>query len=673
MPSTQHTKKEAWVNTISSPTVKKDSLALSQTVAFLLSMILHTAGFIALGLSTIAPIEQDIADIESVAVNDDEKLEVMEEFQASDEVTPEIGASSFGSKLSPETVAPTIKDMPQIQRTVEFVVPDFGQVHLGQMVDVTTGLEFSKNLAVHGDAGHGVTGTDGAIDRITQEILLSMEERRTLVVWLFDQSGSLTRQRKEIYDRIDRIYEELGVIEAAKRERYRRDELQPLLTSVYCFGKQVFPVTGKPTANVELIKESIRSIPADLSGDEYVFTGVYQAASKFAKERKRRNVMLIVVSDEAGNDQNGLDETIRLCRRYEMPVYCIGVPAPFGRQNTYVKWVDPDPAYDQSPQWSEVQQGPETLFPERIQLAFSAIPKDETPVDSGFGPYALTRLCYETGGIYFTVHPNREQDGAVQRKDVPAFSSHMRYFFHPDTMQKYRPDYVSLAEYERMVNSNDARRAVVETARLSWVANMEAPSLRFFKESEAAFANQLTESQKVAARLEPQIEALYQMIRKGERDRDQEVTPRWQAGYDLAMGRVIAVKVRTEAYNAMMAQAKRGIVFKEKKNNTWELKSDHEITVSTQLANLAAKGRQYLQRVVDDHPGTPWAMVAQRELTKPFGWRWEESYTYVAPPAPPTPRAPNPVVVNPPPPPNNNPPRPRNLPKPKPRRAPPRL
>ena len=136
---------------------------------------------------------------------------------------------------------------------------------------------------------------------------------------------------------------------------------------------------------------------------------------------------------------------------------------------------------------------------------------------------------------------------------------------------------------------------------------------------------------------------------------------------------MIAVKVRTEAYNAMMAQAKRGIVFKEKKNNTWELKSDHEITVSTQLANLAAKGRQYLQRVVDDHPGTPWAMVAQRELTKPFGWRWEESYTYVAPPAPPTPRAPNPVVVNPPPPPNNNPPRPRNLPKPKPRRAPPRL
>ena len=421
-----------------------------------------------------------------------------------------------------------------------------------------------------------------------------------------------------------------------------------------------------------MIKESIRAIPDDATGLEHVFTGVYQAATKFAKERKRRNVMLIVVSDEAGDDQNGLDQTIELCRRYEMPVYCVGVPAPFGRQNTYVKWVDPDPAYDQSPQWSEVQQGPETLLPERVQLAFSAIPKDETPVDSGFGPYALTRLCYETGGIYFTVHPNREIDRAVTRKDVPAFSSHMKYFFHPDTMQKYRPDYVSAVEYERMVKSNAGRRAVVEAARMSWIANMEAPSLRFLKESEAAFANQLTESQKVAARLEPQIEALYQVLRKGERERDQEVTPRWRAGYDLAMGRVIAVKVRAEAYNAMMAQAKRGILFAKAKNNTWELKSDHEITVSTQLSNLADKGRQYLQRVVDEHPGTPWAMVAQRELAKPFGWRWVESYTRIAPPPVRTVRPPT-VTPPPPPRPNNRPAKPRNLPKPKPRRAPPRL
>ena len=29
-------------------------------------------------------------------------------------------------------------------------------------------------------------------------------------------------------------------------------------------------------------------------------------------------------------------------------------------------------------------------------------------MDSGFGPFGLCRLAYETGGLYFTVHPNRK-------------------------------------------------------------------------------------------------------------------------------------------------------------------------------------------------------------------------------------------------------------------------
>lgn len=39
----------------------------------------------------------------------------------------------------------------------------------------------------------------------------------------------------------------------------------------------------------------------------------------------------------------------------------------------------------------------------------------------------------------------------------------------------------------------------------------------------------------------------------------------------------------------------------------------------------------YLQRVVDDHPGTPWAMLAERELAVPLGWKWRESYTDLSP------------------------------------------
>ena len=71
--------------------------------------------------------------------------------------------------------------------------------------------------------------------RITHEILLSMEDRDTLVVWFFDRSGSLARQRKEINERLERIYRELGLIREDLSARETRRH--PLLTSVVAFGK----------------------------------------------------------------------------------------------------------------------------------------------------------------------------------------------------------------------------------------------------------------------------------------------------------------------------------------------------------------------------------------------------------------------------------------------------
>ncbi len=102
-------------------------------------------------------------------------------------------------------------------------------------------------------------------------------------------------------------------------------------------------------------------------------------------------------------------------------------------------------------------------------------------------------------------------------------------------------------------------------------------------------------------------------------------------------------------------------------NNTWVLKPADVIETGSQDAKLLAKAKMYLERVVRDHPETPWAMLAERELQTPIGWEWQQDYT--APPPPPQPRAQN----------NNNnnrpqqPPRPRENAMPKVKRPPPRL
>ena len=197
-------------------------------------------------------------------------------------------------------------------------------------------------------------------------------------------------------------------------------------------------------------------------------------------------------------------------------------------------------------------------------------------------------------------------------------------------MRKYRPEYVSIGEYQKRVSQNKARTSLIQAAAGSQLSQMESPTLRFVKSDEAAFANALSTAQQAAAALEPKVNAIYETLRLGEADREKETVLRWQAGYDLAMGRVLAVKVRTEAYNAMLAAAKRGLKFKDEKNNTWVLTPSDEVTVGSQYAKTADRARMYLNRVITEHPDTPWSMLAQRELDNPLGWTWKEEFTDVA-------------------------------------------
>lgn len=610
---------------------------------FMVSLLVHIVLLVVLAIIKVPQHEDEVTLVISspVAVERDEELQLPDDFYFSELPSEQIGAHSTNSTEMAFSEAPIVAEIAAIPSPNEIeVTSEVAQLEINNMIEQATGLHYNANLAVKGAAGHGTTGAVGAIDRLTHEILLSLEERKTLVIWLFDQSPSMIKQRSEVLDRFDKVYQELGVIEAAENPAFKKHADKPLLTSIVAFGDKVSLLTQKPTDNLSEIKSVVKSIEMDNSGVERIFSAIYMSADQYKSMRvtkegadgPERNVMIIAFTDEAGEDQSGLDKTVQLCRRYEIPVYVVGVPAPFGQQQTMVKWVDPDPKYDQTPGWGAVDQGPESFMPERIKLNFSGTREEEDPIDSGFGPYSLTRLCYETGGIFFTVHPNRNVNRAVNRGEVDAYSAHIKHFFDPEVMRKYRPDYVPADEYLRRVSQNKARQVLVEAARATALAPMENPTFRFVKSDEAAFANALSEAQKDAAKLEPKLAQLYDHLAQGEADRIKETNARWQAGYDLAMGRVAAVKVRTEAYNAMLAQAKTGLKFKNEKNNTWVLEPADTISVGSQLEKLAQKAKMYLERVVQEHPGTPWALLAKKELDTPLGFEWKEAHTPINPP-----------------------------------------
>jgi hypothetical protein len=603
--------------------------------AWFCSMFLH--GCIIVGMTLIATTEvyeEHLAPLLAETVEELDPLTTSEEFSYSETPQEEIGSSSSGTGEVDFSVAPVMSLEPTLggleMQSAPPEVVDLAPMR--EEIQLATGPKFTENLPVMGAAGVGAVGTGGAIDRITQEILLSLEERPTLVVWLFDQSGSLARQRDDIIKRFKRIYEELGVVEASGNKAFARHEDKPLLTSVVAFGQNVTFLTPKPTDDINEITAAVGDIETDESGVEQTFGAVTQAIERYRvlrTQEPRRNIKIVLFTDETGDDEDALDRTVTIARRLEIPIYCIGVPAPFGRRDASIKYVDPDPKFDQTPQWIPVRQGPESFMPELVKIG----EENEDPLDSGFGPYSLTRLCFETGGIFFSVHPNRTEGDGVSREKTAVLSARFRHFFDPDVMRNYRPDYVSIKEYQRLISQNRARQALVQAAQMSWVTPMESPQLQFRKRNEADLAGQLSRAQQDAAVLEPKINRLYETLARGEADRKRLTTPRWQAGYDLSLGRVLALKVRTEGYNAMLAKAKQGMQFKDPKNDTWVLVRDNEISVGSALEKQAKEAKSNLERVVQEHPGTPWAMLAERELREPFGWKWEERYTGVNEPA----------------------------------------
>ena len=605
----------------------------SDTPAWALSMAFHVAVLLGLAALVVRPEPRKDPPIAIVQTPLDEQVVLEpEQVTISEEPQPTVGARSDESEAVAQAVAPLLADESVVP--VDVLEAPQSEERSEAIDEIQAlGLAVADTLAVQGDVAVGTTGASGAVDRLTAEIRASLAQRPTVVCWLFDQSVSLAGQREEIASRLERVFEELG---ASATE----GDGPELLNVVYAYGRGVAPVmfeggkrvtegVVKPTRVAADVVRAIREIPVDESGIENTFSAIGQAAEAAKRIRinpHERNVMIVAFTDEVGNDQQLADAAAKFCRGNAMRVYVVGVPAPFGRKQVQMRFVEFDERFAGDDQWPVVDQGPETLYPEVVAVHSGRFA--EEPMDSGFGPFSLSKLCADTGGIYFCVHANRRTGGRVEA--TAPMASRLRYFFEADAMRRYRPDYLTAAKLDAAIAANRAKRALVEAARSAGISPMREPQTTFPRVDDGSLALLLSEAQKQAAVLAPRIDALYATLAAGLADRPKIQEPRWQAGYDLALGRVAAVKIRTDAYNQMLADAKSGKKFTNPRNDTWRLvPSDDVSKAGSQNTKLAKQAREHLERVVAEHPGTPWALIAADELATPLGYSWEETYTGV--------------------------------------------
>jgi hypothetical protein len=390
-----------------------------------------------------------------------------------------------------------------------------------------------------------------------------------------------------------------------------------LLSVVVAFGHDRKAMTPEPTAAKDEIVSAIEAVPLDPSGVETTFQTVAESVRRWGRYKDAQghlyHALVIVVTDEVGDDEVYLEDAIEVATKARVPIYVLGSQALFGRVEGFMDFTDPKTG--QVFRHLPVRQGPESVVPEQIRLPFWYDGPQYDFLDAGFGPYALSRLAGATGGIYFITRMGGGRMG-----------------FDPVVMREYKPDWVSRSQYEANLSrdKHPIRQAVIEAAQITQQQLPGQPTLNFPAADGPEFKEAMRKAQEVAARTAYTVDAALEPVLRASKlhdARERETSRRWQAHYDLILGRLLAMKIRCYEYNWACAKMKKDSPkFQKPDSNAWRLVPDEEIHYSDKAAAAAAEAKSLLKRVIEEHPGTPWALLAQRELNDPFGFKWVEAH-----------------------------------------------
>ena len=475
------------------------------------------------------------------------------------------------------------------------------------------------------NAGHEPWVTPaGAVNRIAAEITDALADGPVNAIWIFDLTESAENLRNDAVRELTNVLPKLAGAPAARHRssaptasgdssgidagNSRPSRLQ---FGVCGYAGKLHLGVGKLTNDLTAILAELKRLGTDASGTEMTFTALRESIDRLvmSNSEAKRQTIVTIVTDEIGDDADQVDAAIEMAKRHAVTVYVIGPSTSFGRDDTLGVGRDTE-------NLQPVRRGPETVAQELLELDDTEITGDLYKFDSGFGPYALSRLCHASGGQYLRVDPHLQSTKlfpieGIRRLDTAA-------------MNRYKPEYLSKAEYQKLLASNAACKALVEATRQPPIPIRQELKLEFAKSGEAELKRALDEAQRAVARIEPKLRQLWTTLTAGKADRDKMPSARWKASYDLAVGRLLATRCRVEGYNIACAQLKQGRVQGAAERRTWVLAPSDEGLGDSSLEKLIKDARAQLERIQHEHPDTPWALMAQRELKAPLGWKWQD-------------------------------------------------
>lgn len=454
---------------------------------------------------------------------------------------------------------------------------------------------------VAGDPVFDVKEIGAAMDQLAREIIRQLKDHKVTVVWMFDESISMDDDRKTVLRKFDRVSSELK-----KYMDQDRKAAGALNHAVVGFGQIIDYTLDRPVDDLDQIRRAIGRLKIDSTGFENTMSAIRDVAEHYARYARRgdRRVMIVVVTDESGDDGANIEEARQALKRSRMPLYVIGRQSLFGFPWAHHRYEDPVTRDVYHP---VIRRGPESADIEIYQWDGLYGRWDEQP--SGFAPYELARLTKDSGGIYFVL-PSEEFMRVRKREKAYSITQ----------LKEYLPEYDNRLAYTEKRATSPLRQSLYEIIKTDkpFIYRrdfpVEPPKLRQAAMEEIPKAS---ERLKVLLTVQKRLESLKKV-------REREPEKRWQAHYDLILAQTVAFQVKAYEYRALMASIAKNPPMPRKQPGpglmiTWVV--DHAnkpLAPHNETGKKYAEAERLLKEVIAKHPRTPWADLAQDTLNRGF-------------------------------------------------------
>ena len=474
------------------------------------------------------------------------------------------------------------------------------------LLPVAAAADLGGGGKIAGDPIFDVKEIGVALDQLAREILRHLKEHKITVVWVFDESISMQDDQKTIIEKFDRVS-----IELKQHIAPGKKAAGTLNHAIVGFGEGLDYMLDKPRDDIDQIGKAIKRLRIDSTGIENTMNTIRDVAEHYAPlVRKDRRVLMVLVTDESGDDGSNVEEARQALKRYHIPLYVIGRQSLFGYPYAHHRFIDPVTKDVYHPR---IRRGPETADLEIYQWDGLYERWDEQP--SGFAPYELARLTKDSGGIYFVL-PSEEFMRARQREKAYSITQ----------LKEYLPEYDNRMTYIEKRNASAMRQTlhaiVLEGQKFLYERN-------FPIETQELQQKALEEGQKATLKLNALL-AIQERLQALHKVRDREPEKRWQAHYDLMLAQTVAFEVKAYEYRALMASIVKQPPLPKNQPGpdlmiTWVVDHAREpLAPKNETAKKYLEAKRLLEAVIASHPKTPWADLAQDTIDRGFSVKLNE-------------------------------------------------